>query len=108
MNRHPSPSPGTFLDAAEWSVLRESLGLSPRELQVVRELLDDPTEQAIADRLAISRHTVHTHLERIFRKLGVNSRAGVIVRLFEEYATMVSRRQVFAFDQSWRFVRRAA
>jgi DNA-binding CsgD family transcriptional regulator/tetratricopeptide (TPR) repeat protein len=42
------------------------------------------TNQAVADRMFLSRHTVDFHLRQIFRKLGVDSRvalAGVVLRV---------------------------
>jgi hypothetical protein len=39
-------------------------------------------------RSRISRHTVHTYLDRLYRKLGVNSRAQLISVLFAAYVEM--------------------
>lgn len=65
------------------------LRLSPRELQIVQGVFDDLKEAAIADRLGISSHTVHTHLERLYRKLGVSGRGPMIVAIFSELLRVV-------------------
>jgi DNA-binding CsgD family transcriptional regulator len=57
-----------------WPVIADALTLSDREAEVVRRMLDDKKELAIAMELHISPHTVHTHVERIYRKLSVASR----------------------------------
>jgi DNA-binding CsgD family transcriptional regulator len=69
----------------EWRELAESLELSDRELQIAKGVVADLKEATIASRLGISRHTVHTHLERLYRKLGVSSRNALLVRLFSTY-----------------------
>jgi DNA-binding CsgD family transcriptional regulator len=56
--------------------------LNRREQEVVRLLLQDKTNQEIADTLNLSVHTVKTYLKMLMRKLGVASRAGVISSLF--------------------------
>jgi len=65
--------------------------LSPRELQIVRHILLDEKEQTIADRLGISVHTVHTHLKRIYGKLGVSSRVELILEIFRVYVAYARR-----------------
>jgi DNA-binding CsgD family transcriptional regulator len=49
--------------------------LSPREGEIARLLLDGCSTEAIALRLALSRHTVKDHRKQIFRKLGISSLA---------------------------------
>ncbi len=49
--------------------------LSPREEEVLRLLYNGCTYREIADRLRISRHTVHTHIKNIYQKLQTNSRS---------------------------------
>ena len=73
------------LDEHEWSTVALALQLSARELQVVKRLFDDEPEAIIADDLGISPHTVHTHLERLYRKLDVGSRCAVVVKVFETF-----------------------
>jgi DNA-binding CsgD family transcriptional regulator len=71
----------------QWQGLADSLKLSDRELQSVQCIFDDQTELAIARELRISAHTVHTHLERLYRKLGVTSRCAAVVRVLGEYVS---------------------
>jgi DNA-binding CsgD family transcriptional regulator len=52
--------------------------LTPRERDVLELLVAGRTNQEIADALFISRRTVATHVEHIFSKLGVSSRATAI------------------------------
>ncbi|MEP0547530.1 MAG: response regulator transcription factor [Rhodothermales bacterium] len=52
--------------------------LTERELDVLHRLVEADTEDAIADRLHISPHTVRTHIKNIYRKLHVHSRASVV------------------------------
>ena len=82
-------SSDTFLSDHAWHAIVRSLGLSTREAEIARLLLaDDSREDTIAATLAISPHTVHTHLERLYRKLGVSSRTQVVARMFHQYVTL--------------------
>lgn len=74
-----------LLHAHVWQVVGGLLDLSPREAQIVRGIFEDKKELTIAGELGISRGTVHTYLERIYHKLSVSSRVGVVVRVFAEY-----------------------
>jgi DNA-binding CsgD family transcriptional regulator len=57
--------------------------LSRREAQVAQLLLAGGTRAEIGELLGISPHTVHTHVERIFRKLSVHSRVQLAVVLMK-------------------------
>jgi len=59
------------------------LGLSERELEVLRILGEGLSNQETADRLFISLNTVKTHLKNIFAKLEVTSRAQAVARARE-------------------------
>ena len=50
--------------------------LSQRELAVLRLLASELSLREIGDALYISRNTVKTHGQRIYRKLGADTRAG--------------------------------
>ena len=54
-------------------------GLSRRELEVLRLLVDARTDAEIAAALSISRRTASTHVQHIYDKLGVSSRAAAAV-----------------------------
>ena len=80
-----------FLPDDRWRPIVTSLRLSGREADILRGLLDDEPEATIASRLRISAHTVHTHLERLYRKLAVNSRCQAVARVFAEYVRLYER-----------------
>ncbi|MGH9111987.1 MAG: LuxR C-terminal-related transcriptional regulator [Acidimicrobiales bacterium] len=63
----------------------ETGGLSARELEVLRLVADGKTSPEIAEQLTISRHTVRRHLENIYAKLGVNSRAAATAHAYENH-----------------------
>jgi LuxR family maltose regulon positive regulatory protein len=54
------------------------LGLSAREIETLKFMAEDLSNQEIADRLFVSVNTVKTHLKNIFMKLGVDSRAKAV------------------------------
>jgi DNA-binding NarL/FixJ family response regulator len=58
-------------------------GLSPRELEVLRLLAAGKTNRDIAETLVISEHTVARHVQNIFGKLRVSSRAAATAFAFE-------------------------
>lgn len=64
--------------------------LTPREIEVLRDVADGMTNKEIAAHLGISLHTVKFHLESLMRKLGASSRAEAVSksmrrRLLEPY-----------------------
>lgn len=75
-------SPGrALLTRAEWDAAESALHLSGREREIAEAVFDDRTESAIARDLGISPHTVHTHVERLYRKLSVASRTQLVLRM---------------------------
>jgi DNA-binding NarL/FixJ family response regulator len=72
----------------EWRSLSAALGLSPRESGIVRSVFDGESEKRIAEQLGLSPHTVHTYIWRIYRKLQVQSREELLVRVFAEFRTL--------------------
>ena len=55
-----------------------STPLSKREREILQRVADGATTRQVASDLGISPHTVKTHLERIFEKLGANDRAQAV------------------------------
>jgi DNA-binding NarL/FixJ family response regulator len=60
-------------------------GLTAREQEVLRLLAEGKTNQQIAADLVISRHTVGRHVQNIFTKLGVSSRAAATAFAVEHH-----------------------
>jgi DNA-binding CsgD family transcriptional regulator len=56
--------------------------LTPRETQIARLVADGYVNKEIASKLSISEWTVSTHMRRIFAKLGVETRAAMVLRCF--------------------------
>jgi DNA-binding NarL/FixJ family response regulator len=56
----------------------EQAALSKREQQILQKVAYGATTREVAHDLGISPHTVKTHLERIFEKLGANDRAQAV------------------------------
>jgi len=56
--------------------------LTPRQWQLIDLLAAGRTNAQIARRLGISEATVRTHLENIYRRLGVSSRSAAVTRAF--------------------------
>lgn len=69
-----------FLERADKeSITRSTMNeLTPREQEVLMALADGYTNDEIADKLAISRHTVARHRENVMRKLGMHSRTELV------------------------------
>ena len=66
VQQNPAPRRPTMAGSA--------LGLSPRELQILRLLCDANSNTEIADSLFVSEHTVKSHLYNVFKKLNVKNR----------------------------------
>lgn len=84
----------------EWLSLAGSLRLSERELEIVQRIFDDQTQAAAASQLGISPHTVHTYLERLYRKLDVNTRCAAVIRVLAEYLRQHPGSRVAAVDDT--------
>jgi DNA-binding NarL/FixJ family response regulator len=59
-------------------------GLTPRELDVLRLLADGKTNRAIAEALGLSGKTIDRHVENIFGKIDVSSRAAATAFAYRE------------------------
>jgi len=58
-------------------------GLSPREVEILRAIVNDETEYAIAYDRGISEHTVRSHVKNIYKKLQVHSRTAVVKKAID-------------------------
>ena len=68
-------------------------GLSARELEVLRLVASGKSNREIASTLVISEHTVARHVQNIFAKLGLSSRAAATAFAFEHDLVSTGRGQ---------------
>lgn len=70
---------GLRADAPAAPSAEMGLGLSPRQLDVLKLLINGKSNKVICRELDLSESTVKTHLAAIFRRLDVNSRTQAVV-----------------------------
>lgn len=63
----------------ELPLTSQTASLTPREREVMQWLAEGKSNEEISLILAISPHTVKNHLDKIFKKLGVDSRHAATV-----------------------------
>lgn len=63
---------------------REEYGLSTRELEVLRQLVDGKSYKMIAEELNIAFHTVNSHVKKIYEKLHVHSAAEAVSKALKD------------------------
>lgn len=61
--------------------MQNSPSLSDREREIIRLVSQGHRNISVAETLNISKHTVSTHLRRVFVKLGVTTRAAMVAKL---------------------------
>lgn len=64
---------------------RFEYGLTPREIEVLKEMITGTTKHQIAKELFIAESTVDTHMRHIYRKLHVHSRTEAVVKALKEH-----------------------
>jgi DNA-binding CsgD family transcriptional regulator len=75
-----------------WREIRWFLGLSPREFEIALLITEGLGENEIAALLDRSTHTVHTHMGRMYLKLGVSSRCALVAQLFRAHVALCKKR----------------
>jgi DNA-binding CsgD family transcriptional regulator len=78
----------SLLSGHAWHEIARTLDIPKRELQIVQSVFDNLHEAEIAKRFKISPHTVHMHLNRLFKKLNVTSRTELVLRIVEQMVAL--------------------
>ena len=60
--------------------IEDRKGLTPRQIEILRLISTGLNNQAIAERLFISEHTVHRHVANLLTKLNVSSRSAAVAQ----------------------------
>jgi ATP/maltotriose-dependent transcriptional regulator MalT len=71
----PVPAPAHFVRD---EVKVQSLGITPRELEILELIAQGLSNREIAERVYVSENTVKTHSSRVFDKLGVRRRTQAV------------------------------
>lgn len=86
--------PGEFLISdQEWAAVKKYARLSMREGQVCRLLFEGHKRDDIAEMLGISPRTVRYHLESLHKKLKVNTRVGLVLRMVQLRDFLIGKQQ---------------
>ena len=67
----------------EASIIRETPGLTDRQVEILGLMADGRSAKQIGSKLGLSIHTVHSHQRNLYRALGVGSFAAAIKRAAE-------------------------
>ncbi len=73
---------GKFL--SRWQGMLAPPPLTARELEVLQLAADGHSMARVADRLELSRSTVKTHFDHIYRKLGVSDRTAAVAEMLRQ------------------------
>ena len=103
MSQAIAPWPTWWLGVqfGDLEITKKFRGLSAREKQIVGYAIQGLSNKAIAEQLFITERTVKFHAERIYRKLGIRTRAELLalyIRAFEERECLDKKRSNLYLD----------
>jgi DNA-binding NarL/FixJ family response regulator len=89
-----------FLSSEEWASVAAKLQLTPRELSVATLLFEGKSRFQVSRRLGCAPGTVRVYIDRLFAKLQVSDRVGVVLRVVRiHWALTQQKQQPFAQRQ---------
>jgi DNA-binding NarL/FixJ family response regulator len=88
-NSAAATNPGIDLfTPADWERLARELKLTPREFSVAMLIFEGRTRYQIARTLGCAAGTVRVYIDRLFAKLNVRDRVGLVLRLVSVHFQM--------------------
>ncbi len=66
------------------AITSDFIQLTDREKEILKLLVDGMSYKLIADKVAISYETVHSHIKKIYEKLHVNSKSEAVVKAIKQ------------------------
>lgn len=79
----PAQPPGQFpMDADVWQEVIVRLRLAPQHVCLVEQLLQGKRDKQIARALGIKLPTLRTYFRRVFDRVEVDDRVGLILKIF--------------------------
>lgn len=76
-----------LLDDGQWSHVQKKYGLSPREIEVAREVCRGLFNEDVSKKLNMAAGTVKTHLRSVYKKVRVKSKICLLLRFIEDTKT---------------------
>ena len=67
----------------EWKIVAQLLRLSPQQARIVGQILLGKEDKQIAEALELSKNTIRTHLSRLFMRLKVGGRVGLLLKILQ-------------------------
>ncbi len=71
----------TLQSSLNWSLLVSQFKLTPKETKLLRAIYSKNKLKDLVDVFGVSYNTLRSHLQNIFRKVGVNSQAELMIKL---------------------------
>jgi len=94
-----SRNPGEgMISVEDWCELGEYLKLSSRELRVAVLMFEGNSRSQIAQRMVRAPGTVRSYTDRIFAKLNVADRLGMVLRITRVHLALSAQRENSAFS----------
>jgi DNA-binding CsgD family transcriptional regulator len=87
-----------LFDASSWQCAASQLGLTPNDMALLPQLLRGLSEKETAILLSIKRRTLHARIERLHRRLGVQTRCELILVVVGALVRIATEKQVGGSD----------
>lgn len=86
-----APSDRLPLRPETWNAIAKTLRLSPQQKRIVELILTNRCDKEIAAAMRLRPSTIRTYLGRIFTRVGVGDRLGLVLLLFRMATEMLRK-----------------